>query len=194
MTADPKTIAVDIDDTLNNFTEVLRELPVPDDDPHGLSPEVLRDYVEKIRAGVPDSGALLSTDYSFLRFRLHHLVYERAGARPEAVAFMQWLRAEGWRIVICTQRDLRRSFGGTKAWLAANGIPFDHLFSAANKIVFCRAWGIAQLIDDDPFTIAHGAGYGVQVYFPVLPKHRGVLATGARGFTAFEQLKPWIQS
>jgi len=34
----------------------------------------------------------------------------------------------------------------------------------------------------------------VQVYFPVLPKHRGVLATGARGFTAFEQLKPWIQS
>jgi hypothetical protein len=35
--------------------------------------------------------------------------YRRAQARVDGVAFMQWLKRGGWRIVICTQRDLRTS-------------------------------------------------------------------------------------
>jgi len=95
--------------------------------------------------------------------------------------------------VICTYRDLRRANDCTRAWLEANGIPFDHLFMAWNKIVFCRAWGIEHLVDDHAFNAVHGKRYGVNVYYPARPGQEAMEGHGARRFTSFEELKPWIQ-
>jgi hypothetical protein len=64
---------------------------------------------------------------------------------------------------------------------------------AGNKIVFCRAWGIPHLVDDDPFNIVHGPKHGVSVYYPVMDKHASLPEGGARGFKRFEEVRQWIQ-
>jgi hypothetical protein len=109
------------------------------------------------------------------------------------VEFVRRLKREGWRVVICTYRDLRRAGAVTRRWLDDNAIPFDHLFMAANKIVFCRAWRIPHLVDDDPFNIVHGPAHGVNVYYPILPRHAGLATGPARGFHSFNEIMPWIQ-
>jgi len=191
------TIAVDLDDTLNNFTEVLQRTEWVRDDTHALSEEVFQDYLAKVRAGSPGEGGLLSTAYSFFRYKIHQECYRRAEARPDGIAFLRWLRQHNWRIVICTQRDLRRAQDCTRRWLRDHEIPFDHLFMAGNKIVFCRLWGIAHLVDNDGFNITHGEAHGVSVYYPAgasSPAPTAKLAPhAARAFQTFDQIIPWIQ-
>jgi hypothetical protein len=192
-----KAIAVDLDDTLNNFTEVLQQAEFRRDDTHALSEEVFQDYLAKLRAGSPGEGDLLSTEYSFFRYKIHQDCYRRARARPDGAAFLRWLRRHDWRIVICTQRDLRRAQDCTRDWLRDHHIPFDHLFMAGNKIVFCRIWGIAHLVDNDAFNIAHGERHGVSVYYPAAAPSPAPSATlgphAARAFQTFDQIIPWIQ-
>ncbi len=188
-----KTIAVDIDDTLNDFTATLRNTEFPADERYPLSEEVTRGYMERLRSGSKDTSELLATEFSFFRQRIHMQCYSLARAQPDGVEFMRWLRGAGWRIVVCTSRDMRRAESCTRRWLEENGIPFDHLFMAGNKIVFCRAWGIPHLVDDDPFNIVHGPKHGVRVYYPVMDKHASLPEGGARGFKRFEEVRQWIQ-
>ena len=161
-----KTIAVDLDDVLNNFTETLQHLQFVRDETHALSEEVFQDYLAKLRSGWTESGGLLSTEYSFFRKKIHQRCYERARARADGIRFMQWLRQNHWRIVICTYRDLRRAQDCTRKWLGDNEIPFDYLFMTRNKIAFCKAWRIEHLIDDEAINIALGQRFGVHVYYP----------------------------
>jgi hypothetical protein len=191
-----KTIAVDLDDTLNDFTQTLRRTEFTHGGKYSFSSEVFDAYLQRLKGGrddVGDPGDLLATEFSFFKNRIHQECYGLARARPDGVDFMRWLRADGWRIVICTYRDLRRSNDATRAWLADNGIPFDYLFMAWNKIVFCRAWGIEHLVDDHPFNSVHGARHGVKVYYPATPEDRGHAGHGARAFASFGEIKPWIQ-
>jgi hypothetical protein len=188
-----KVIAVDIDDTLNNFSETLRTTHFEHDGSFSFSRETFDRYLSELRSGANDSRELLSTEYSFFKYQIHQRCFELAQARPDAVAFMRWLQANGWRIVICTYRDLRRANACTRKWLSDNGIPFDHLFMAWNKIVFCRAWGISHLVDDHAFNAENGKRHGVNVYFPETPACGDLSVHGARSFRSFEEIKPWIQ-
>ncbi len=188
-----KTIAIDLDDTLNDFTPTLRGTEFNYDAGHGLPEPVFRQYIDRLRAGARDESALLSTEYSFFKYKIHQRCYELAHARPDGVEFMRWLRAAGWQIVICTHRDLRRANACTRRWLGDNGIPFDYLFMAWNKIVFCRAWGIRDLVDDDPFNIQHGERHGVNVYYPAAIAPRTMAPSGARAFQSFEEVRRWIE-
>lgn len=189
-----KTIAVDLDDTLNNFTETLQSAVFDYNNSYAFGEETFRGYLDRVRSGAGDGSELLSTEYSFFRYRIHQQCYDLAGARSDAVEFMQWLKGRGWRIVICTYRDLRRANECTGRWLRDNGIPFDHLFMAWNKIVFCRAWGIDYLVDDDVFNIVHGDRYDVAVFYPLMAKHQGLQGHRARGFNHFDEVKQWISS
>jgi len=188
-----KTIAVDLDDTLNDFTETLQRTEFAHDGTHSLSKEAFEDYVRRIRGGAREESDLLSTEFSFFKNKIHQKCYELASARPDGVQFMRWLRQNNWRIVICTYRDLRRANEGTRKWLSDNGIPFDHLFMAWNKIVFCKSWGIEHLVDDHPFNIVHGGKYGVRVYYPAKAGQEGFEGSGARAFSSFEEVRQWIQ-
>jgi hypothetical protein len=188
-----RTIAVDLDDTLNDFTQTLRRTEFTHDGTFSFSREVFDGYMKRLRNGVPEDSELLATEYSFFKNRIHQHCYDLATARTDGVAFMQWLRQAGWRIVICTYRDLRRSNDITRKWLHANGIPFDHLFMAWNKIVFCRTWGIEHLVDDHSFNAVHGRRYGVNVYYPIRDGQDGMADHGARGFNSFEEVRQWIQ-
>jgi 5'(3')-deoxyribonucleotidase len=187
-----KTIAVDLDDTLNDFTETLQATHFPYEGSYGFSEGVFATYLERLRGGSRDESDLLSTEYSFFRYKIHQRCYELARARADGVDFMRWLRSNHWRIVICTHRDLRRANACTRKWLADSGIPFDHLFMAWNKIVFCGAWGIGHLVDDDPFNSVHGERHGVSVYYPLPERRKTLEPNRARGFSSFEEVKRWI--
>jgi hypothetical protein len=186
--AGPKMIAVDIDDTLNDFTSTLRNTAFPYSPKYSLSETTFHQYLTRIRDAAPEPGDLLSTEYSFFRHKIHEECYRLATARADGVAFMQWLKLRHWQIFICTRRDLRRVHDSTRRWLIDNGIPFDYLFTALNKIVFCRAWHISYLVDDDVNSITHGPNYGVRVFHP---EREGVVTAG--GFRSFDEVKGWIQ-
>jgi len=188
-----KTIAVDLDDTLNDFEATLQQAEFPHEESYGLPAEVFARYLPRVRSGSVDDGDLTTTEYSTFRVRLHERCYRLAKANQGGVEFMRWLRLNHWRIVICTQRDLRRVKDDTKKWLDDQGIPFDYLFMAGNKIVFCNIWGITHLVDDHAFNIVHGKRYNVNVYYPIMEKHRGLDPQGARGFTRFDEVKEWIE-
>ena len=200
-----KTIAIDLDDVLNNFTETLQRTQFVRDETYALSEEVFQDYLAKLRSGWTESSDLLCTEHSFFRSKIHQRCYELAEARADGVRFVQWLRQNGWRIVICTYRDLRRAQDCTRKWLGDNGIPFDYLFMTGNKIGFCKAWGIEHLIDDEAVNIALGPRFGVNVYYPAadhgymvpgppLPQANPVpTPVAARAFQTFDEIKPWIQ-
>src|SRR5580692_188787 len=145
--ADPRTIVVNLDDTLNNFTETLQHGEFPYNPADSLSEATFEHHLRKIRSGDSEPGDLFSTEYSYCRFKIHLQCWQRARARPDGVEFMQWLTRNQWRIVICVPRDLRRAHDCTRAWLQENDIPFDYLFMASDKIVFCKAWGIRHLVD-----------------------------------------------
>jgi len=188
-----KTIAVDLDDTLNNFTETLRGTDFSNEASYGIPDETFHAYMAKLRAGLADDSDLLSTEYTYFRYKIHLQCYERADARADGIEFMQWLRKNHWRIVICTHRDLRRCSDSTKQWLRNNGMPFDHLFMALHKPNFCKTWGIGHLVDDHLFSIAQGRRHGVQVFYPAMEKHTSIEPNGARAFKTFEEVRQWIQ-
>jgi hypothetical protein len=189
---DAKVIAVDIDDTLNDFTATLRRTPFPYHARYRVPEARFHEYLVGIRDGAPEPSDLLSSEYLSLRFKIHEQCYRHAVARGDGIEFMQWLKSDDWRIVVCTRRDLRRVGDCTKEWLLAHRIPFDYLFSATNKIAFCRAWDIALLVDDEANSIEFGPKYGVRVFYPTL--RQGIAPpSDARGFDAFDEVKRWIQ-
>ena len=189
-----KSIAVDLDDTLSNFTETLLNTEFVRDATHVVSEEVFHDYLEKIRSGIPDTSDLLSNEYSSFRGKIICKCHELAIARADGIEFMQWLRANQWRIVICTHSDLRRDGHCIKKWLLDNRIPYDYLFMAWNKLEFCQAWKIEYLVDDQELNILYGSRYGVKVFYPSMPKHAALASNEARGFKTFEEVRQWIQS
>jgi hypothetical protein len=119
--------------------------------------------------------------------------WQQALARPDGAEFMQWLRRNHWRIIICAQRDLRRAHECTTVWLQENDIPFDYLFSASDKIVFCKAWGIRHLVDRATVNHVQGDRHEANVYYSVTSGRQPPPGYDARGFLAFAEVKQWIQ-
>jgi hypothetical protein len=189
-----KAIAIDIDDTLNDFSEILAGTEFCHHESYPVRAEVFGRYVEMVKRQTGDDELLLDREFSFVRQRVHGECYERAVARADAVEFMRWLREERWRIVICTQRDLRRVEDVTRRWLEENGIPFDYLFIAVDKLGFCKDWGIEHLVDDHLYSVRFAESYGVSVFYPVMAKHeKEEGGRGARGFRNFEEVRGWIE-
>jgi hypothetical protein len=189
-----KTIAVDLDDTLNNFTHTLQTTPFSHNTTYNIAPDTFADYLGLLRSGSTGTTGLLSTEYSFFCYKIHSECYDRATPRRGAVGFMQWLRSNQWRIVILTHRDLRRSNEPTRRWLRGNEIPFDYLFTTANKLKFCAEWKIEKLVDDHLANPGPGEDRaGVKVYYPIMQKHQSPESLQGEGFNDFEELKQWIQ-
>lgn len=188
-----KTIAVDLDDTLNNFTETLQNTTFIFDESYGLTKETFHKYIDKLRNHARDESELLSNEFSYFRYKIHEQCYKAAKAKPEGVEFMQWLKNNNWRILICTYRDLRRASDCTKKWLKDNNIPYDYLFAVNNKIIFCKVWQVNTLIDDDEFNILYGEEHGINVYYSIMDKHKDIQKTAAKGFHKFSEVKKWIQ-
>jgi hypothetical protein len=188
-----KVIAIDIDDTLNNYSEILGNTTFPCNATYPFPPEKFDGYLEMVRTQKADTDDLLNPEFSFLRQTINGQCYELATTRPGAVEFLQWLATGGWRIVICTQRDLRRTEQPTRKWLRDNAIPFHELFIAVDKLAFCKDWGIRHLVDDHLYSVKYADQYGINVFYPIMPKHDGPVSGLAKGFRTFEQVRQWIQ-
>jgi 5'(3')-deoxyribonucleotidase len=189
-----KIIAIDLDDTLNDFTKTLQETIFTYSDTFPFTEEIFNSYLNRLRSGRSEDSDLLSTEYSYFQYQIHEQCYRLAKARTDGIEFMQWLKNNGWQVVICTRRDLRRAHDCTVKWLKENQIPFDYLFMAWNKIVFCKLWRIEHLVDDAIFNIVHGGNYGVNVYYPLMEKHHILQGNSAKGFKTFNEVKQWLQS
>ncbi|MDA8441623.1 MAG: hypothetical protein M0Z55_04535 [Peptococcaceae bacterium] len=163
-------------------------------DTYAFTEETFNRYLNRLRSGLPEQSDLLSTEYAFFQNQIYGQCYQFTQARTDGVEFMQWLNKSGWQIIICTHRDLRRSQASTINWLRDNDIPFDYLFMAKNKIVFCKLWGIEHLVDDAVFNIVCGGHYGVNVYYPIMAKHQFLPAVSAKGFSRFDEVKQWLES
>lgn len=188
-----KVIAVDIDDVLNNFSDTLASSTFKYNDSYGLSCEEFDNYLELVKNNNFAESEFLTNKFSDFRYRIHEQCYCLARANPDGVQFMHWLKDNGWKVVICTKRDLRLAGEGTKKWLQDNYIPYDYLAMVLNKIVFCKLWDIPYLIDDDILNITHGELYGIKVYYPIMAKHSSAFFPTAKGFTIFEEIKQWIK-
>ncbi|MBU2700482.1 hypothetical protein Ga0466249_001574 [Sporomusaceae bacterium BoRhaA] len=178
---------------MNNFSDTLQNTIFCYNDSYGLPKERFDKYLLDIRHNVIPESTLLTTEFSYLRYRIHEQCHQLATAKPDGIQFMQWLKENNWKIVICTHRDLRMSSAYTEKWLKANEIPYDYLFTALNKIVFCNLWEIPHLIDDADFNILYGEQYGVNVYYPIMEKHTSIPQNAAKGFYTFDEVKQWIQ-
>lgn len=189
-----KIIAIDLDDTINDFSETLQRTSFKYNNTFPFAEEKFNSFLKQIRNNIPEDSNLLSTEYSFFQYQIHEQCYQLSNARADAVEFTKWLKNSGWKIVICTFRDLRRANDCTVKWLKHNDIPYDHLFMAGNKIVFCKLWGIEHLVDDAIFNIVHGERYGVNVYFPLMEKHKSIQPSNAKGFKSFDEVKKWLQN
>lgn len=181
-----KTVAIDIDDTLNNFSEILGKLEIKQTDYDYIEPEKFDEYVDIIKNEKPFDG----NKYKFMRgFKndVHRKCYEIAEARPDAVKFMNWLKENNWRIVILTYRDLRYSLEITKEWLRKNNMPYDYIFGADNKSLFCKAWTIKHFIDDEIINLISAPAYEINMYYPINDKNRNC-ETKAMGFNNYSEL------
>lgn len=186
-----KFVAIDIDNTLNDFDETLKTIE--------LAYKPVYDTITN------DDTKNSSNELRSLNELLHEKCYEQSKAKHGAVEFMHWLRDQGYTIVIMTYRDLRHYSAVTRQWLSDNNIPYDYLFRATNKPVSCRQWGIPILIDDDHYNILSVVNTGTQLYYPILPHTEKFIADAladgathivndlAKGFNTFDEVKAWIQ-
>ena len=71
-----KTIAIELDDTLNNFTETLQRMQFVRNEMYALSEEVFQDYLAKLRSGWTESSDLLGTEHAFFGSKIHQRCYE----------------------------------------------------------------------------------------------------------------------
>ena len=157
MTVNPRTICVDVDNTLGDYTGALRRFvydhfdkayPCPDPKEYDFSrcpgwpftgkPDTFR----KIHSKAVDNG-----------------LYELEEAYPHAAEALQRLHDAGWRIVIATAR--KDDGGALPVWLADNHIPYDGIHYGDKLDV--RA---SVLIDDHPDIIRAGVAAGLHVFKP----------------------------
>jgi len=128
-----------------------------------------------------------------LRLTLHREIYKAAKVKPGASEFVQWLKSEGWRIVIMTYRDLRYVLEDTKDWLQENGIPYNYIFSTEDKTSMCNVWGINYLIEDSIREVVIAPEFDIQVFYPIMQKHLDMeFETKAIGYSNFKELKQCI--
>ncbi|MEG6584188.1 5' nucleotidase, NT5C type [Dendrosporobacter sp. 1207_IL3150] len=184
-----KYIAVDIDDTLNLFTEALEQLEVNYDDYSylGIDRDTFKNYLDLIK-----KQEILKKDhinkFDRLHYDLHKETYKIAEVKPDAPEFMQWLKKQGYTIVILTYRDLRHCIDDTRAWLKKHRIPYDYIFNTDNKVSFCKVWKIPILIDDSPSNVVAAPEFNIKMFYPIT-KFNCEIETKAKGFTKFEEVK-----
>lgn len=185
-----KIIAVDIDDTLNNFSETLVRYEFVYKKECGVSKEIFNKWLPLVKKRV-----IVRESRAYLDFVLyiHRIVYTNAQAKQGAEEFMDWLKAAGYKIVIMTYRDLRYCLKDTKTWLEDNAIYYDYLFGTDQKITMCRKWQIPYLIDNDWKNILRSGWWGVQVFYEIADSNQKLAGKHAIGYKKMQEISTWLK-
>lgn len=157
MTPNPRTICIDVDNTLGDYTGALRRYVQDRWGDKYTCPDPT-DYDFSWTPGWPFTGR---PD----RFRKVHSkavdngLYELELAYPHADEALRLIHDAGWRIIIATAR--KDDSGALPVWLADNHIPYDGIHYGDKLDV--RA---SVLVDDRPDTIRAGVAAGLHVFKP----------------------------
>jgi 5'(3')-deoxyribonucleotidase len=150
-----RLLAVDIDNTLADYTSALRDVAAAYG---GYACPDPTEYDFSLAPDWPFSGS----PAAFRRFHTHAVANGLYGAEqvyPHALDALAALHGD-WRIVIATSRPDDGS-GATARWLAANGVPRDGLFFGDKA-----ALGADAYLEDRPETCAQLSGMGAIVLRP----------------------------
>ncbi len=197
-----KVIAVDIDNVLNNFDDTLRTLEFTYDKSNrswGAVHQSAEEFMRKLKL-IKQQKAEASYDKTLNAMwnHAHKLAHLQAKVKQGASEFLWYLKANNYRVIIMTRRDLRYALAYTQNFLENNNLPYDDMFQSNRKASTCRLWNIPILIDDEiePIRLSNKIPNPVQVYYPIMDKHKGLgedLPITARGYHYFRELQQWIK-
>ena len=143
-------IAIDIDDTINNFTE--------------LYFESAKEFDKTLRnTGVvnPDEWVTRRFDWSkeeIIQFKKKYRAFVHANAKVKenVTKVLKKLqhKYEIWFVSARVKENFDLLFDGSLNWLKTNNIPFDKFFIETNKPEFLKDKNVAYFIDDNEKTCA----------------------------------------
>jgi len=197
-----KVIAVDIDNVLNNFDDILRKIEFPYDKTNsswGSVHNSEESFMQKLNM-IKQQKAELHYDKTFHAMwnHAHKLAHMQAKVKQGASEFLWYLKQNNYRVIIMTRRDLRYALEYTKRFLKKNNLPYDDMLQSNIKAVTCSLWNIPILIDDEiePIMLSNKLSNPVQVYYPIMDKHKELAENPqitAIGYNCFKELKQWIK-
>jgi len=131
-----KAIVVMLDDVLNNFSDMLHDMGVRYNGKSQSISERRFISVFYTREGTLTPAA--------------EKAMGEAVPRQDGIAFLDWLKDNGWTVVICTNRDIRLAYDITKKWLDGHQVKFDYLFTATAPAGFCIDMDIPFMVYNLP--------------------------------------------
>ena len=131
-----KAITIMIDDVLNNFTQMLGDMGIE----YNPKLETICDQKFRDIFYTPE-GELTPAAKKAMGGTL---------AKRDGIEFSQWLKENGWTIVLCTDRDIRMAYDITKKWLDEQGVRYDYLFTATTPAGLCVDMDITLMVYNLP--------------------------------------------
>lgn len=119
-----KTVVLALDDILNKYSKKLNAFHMGR---YHKNDPILRNFLYDM-----DNGDLTDAGRQIMQL---------AEPDTEGLQLTEWLSQKGFTVFICTDRDLRFAFKETEAWLKAQKVCYDGLFSADDPIEFCKKVG-----------------------------------------------------
>lgn len=109
--------------------------------------------------------------------------------RPEGLAFLKWLKENGWTIILCTNRDIRLAYDITKMWLDLHNAEYDYLFTATAPAGLCIDIGSSFMV----YNLPDGSVNHLSVVsFAPSESGEGKLPVVLGDFQSFEEVKQCI--
>lgn len=126
-----KAITVMLDDLATAFSATLEKLGIPyDAETQSIFDAKLVGYFTK------PPGELTETAVQ---------VFTGVPVRRDGADFIGWLKEQGFKVLLCVNRDIRLCYDITVKWLAQNGVQFDYLFTATAPAGLCMDMDIPLL-------------------------------------------------
>lgn len=177
-----KKLAVDIDDTLNNWLEICVTLA------NEYTGQKQR-YVDMAEYGIRNLFGWSIEEKELFWEKWEITSYAKASLQPGAVEVLTALRELGWQIVILTARQGRPAVRAvTEKWLNNNNVPYDELVFDRNKDVYCDKHGITVLIEDAPHNILPCLDMGVKVFMPDRPYNKRIIRDKVHRFSNWSEI------
>lgn len=131
-----KAITVMLDDLATNFSALLTEMGIPyDARTQSIFDAKLVGVFTKPPGELTETAVRVFTDVT---------------ARDDGICFLRWLKARGFTIVLCVNRDIRLCYELTVNWLAQNAVPYDYLFTATAPAGLCMDMDIPLFVYNLP--------------------------------------------
>lgn len=170
-----KAVTVMLDDIINNFSQTVNAAGVEFD------ARTQSIFDEKL-AGVFTKPPGELTDLAVK-------VFTETAAKPDGIALLDWLKENGWIVVLCANRDIRLCYDITVNWLKKYNVAYDYIFTATSPAGLCMDMDIGLMI----YNLPEGNKNNINVVsFPFSPADGQKQPLIIGEFKSFEEVKECI--